>query len=128
MKSRTYLTKIVWTCLLAVGLTGVTAFAKDPNRTMEDHGTVANVNTQDNTLTITEAKSHQAQMFTWNQDTRFLERDHMLGKSKTVSAEELKQGEPVKIRYQKENDQLVAKVIVISHSNKAAASANQQHS
>lgn len=128
MRTKSCVTKIISTSLLAAGLVGVTAFSKNPNRMLSDRGKVVNVNTQDKTLTITEAKSHQPQMFTWNDNTRFLERDHVLSKSKAASANELKQGEPVKIRYQKENDQLVAKLIVISHTNKAAAPASQQNS
>jgi hypothetical protein len=129
MKSKTRLTKIVSTSLLAVGLLGVTAFSRNPNRTMADRGTVASVNAKESTLTITEAKSHQPQVFTWNSDTRFLERgDHLWSKSKAVMADQLQPGEPVKIRYQKENDQLLAKMIVISHPNKAAASASRSNS
>jgi hypothetical protein len=129
MKTKTRLTKIVSTSLLMVGLVGLTAFSRNPNRTLSDRGTVASVNTSENMLTITETKSHQPQVFTWNSDTRFLERgDHLWSKSKPVMADQLQPGEPVKIRYQKENDQLLAKTIVISHSNKGAAAASQPSS
>ena len=120
MKTRVCLRKVASTSLIAAGVIGVTAFSKNPNRPLGDRGTIQNVNTSEQLLTIQESKSKQPQMFTWNQDTRFVERDHLWSKSKP--------GEPVKIRYHKENDQLVAKTVVISHANKAAASATQSSS
>jgi hypothetical protein len=122
------LSKIASTSLLAVGLLSVTAFSRSPNRVLADRGAIATVNTENRVLTITEAKSHQPKMFSWNHDTRFLERDHLWSKSKPIVADQLRSGEPVKVRYQKQNDHLVAKSIVISHPNKATASAYQPHS
>jgi len=123
MRTRVCLRKIASTSLIAAGVIGVTAFSKNPNRPLGDRGKIQNVNPSEQRLTIQESKSKQPQMFTWNQDTRFVERDHLWSKSKPVMADQLRPGEPVKIRYQKQNDQLVAKTVVISHANKAAASA-----
>jgi hypothetical protein len=122
------LTRIASTSLLAVGLLSVTAFSRNPDRVMADRGTIASINSDSKVLTIIEAKSHRPQMFSWNQDTRFLERDHLWNRSKPIMAEQLRSGEPVKVRYQKQNDQLVAKSVVISHAKKAAASAYQPNS
>ena len=95
---------------------------------MEDRGTIQSVNASEQQLTIQESKSKQPQVFTWNQNTRFVEQDHAWSKSRPVMADHLRPGEPVKIRYQKENDQFVAKTVVISHANKAAASTNPSSS
>jgi hypothetical protein len=122
------LTKIASTSLLAAGLLSVTAFSRNPDRVMADRGTIDSVNTANKVLEITEAKSKQPQTFSWNQDTRFLERDHLWNRSKPIMADQLRPGEPVRVRYQKQNAQLVAKTVVISHAKKAAASAYQPHS
>ena len=128
MKIKIRLTKIVSTSVLAAGLMGVPAFARNPNRTLGDRGTIESVNAQEQMLMIKETKSKQPQVFSWNQDTRFVERDHLWSKSKPAMADQLRAGEPVKVRYQKENDQLVAKTIVVSPAKKAAASATQRDS
>lgn len=127
MKTKTRLMKVASTSLLAIGMIGVTGASKNPN-SMEDHGTIESVNVQQQTFTIKESKSKEPQVFTWNQDTRFVEHNHAWSKSKPVMADQLQPGETVKVRYQKENDQLVAKSIVISHANKAAASATPSSS
>jgi len=127
MKSK-ILMKIASASLLASGLIGGTAFAGTPDHVLQDHGTIAGVNTENRILTITEAKSHEPRNFSWNHDTRLLERDHLWSRSKPVMADQLQPGEPVKVSYQKQNDQFLAKTIVISHKKTAAASAYPHHS
>ena len=124
MKAKIRFNRVLPTALVVAGLMSVTAFSRNPNRTLGESGKIQSVNVPGQTLTIKEGKSKPLQIFSWDQDTRFMERDHFWSKNKPVSADLLQQGEAVKIRYQKENDRLVARTIVITHPTKAAASAS----
>jgi len=110
------LTRIASSSMLVIGLTAPAAFAKNAEHMQSDRGTISNINTDNSTLMITEAKSHQPQTFSYNHDTEFREQDHVWSKSKPVAADQLREGEHAKVRYEKQNDQLMAKSVVVSHT------------
>jgi hypothetical protein len=128
MKTIIHSTKVIVATLCAASLMGAAAFASNAKRSLHERGTIDSVNAQDKTLTVKKAHSATPQVFVWNDATKFLERGHAPDKSKTVTADQLKAGEQVSIRYEKEADHLVAKVIAITSEHHAAAKATQQSS
>jgi Cu/Ag efflux protein CusF len=127
MKSIIHSTKSLLAVLGAASLMGSTAFAANPHRTLRERGMIESVDTEGMKLTVKDARSHEPQVFVWNGQTKFLERHHLLGKSRTVTAEELKQGDRVSICYEKTDDQPVAKMIVITAEHQAAARPTQHN-
>jgi hypothetical protein len=94
---------------------------------MESHerGQIESVELSGNTLTVKDVHSKDTRAFTWNDKTAFQKREHVLGKSQTVTAGDLKAGEHVNVEFYKDGDQLVAKKIIINHENKDAGTATQ---
>jgi hypothetical protein len=120
MKMEIHLTRLILPAVCAVGLMGVPAFATMPQRTMRERGTIDSIDTQTGQLTVKDARTHSAEVFNWDQNTRFLERHHRMGRSKPVQPSDLTQGERVAIRYEKEGDSLLARKVVVTRTHHAA--------
>lgn len=123
MKNQIHRTNFIRTALCAASLTAATAFAANSHPALRERGTVESIDAKEMKLTIKDTQSHAAQVFAWNQQTQFIERGGHAGKPSTVAAGDLKQGDEVSIRYEKENDRLMARQVVISHEHRAPAKA-----
>ncbi len=120
MKIITYSTKIALATLCAATWMGASASAANPDRLLNERATINGIDPQAKTLTVTDRKSHAAQVFVWNDSTKFLEKDHRLSKAHPVSANDLKPGERVYIRYQNEQNQMLARSVVIMPEHHAS--------
>ena len=125
MRKRLQPTKLLLVALCATGLVGVTARGAEFKLASHERGKIESVDTTAKTLTVEKAHSKDTDVFTWNENTAFQQREHLLGKPQTVTATDLKPGEHVNIEYYKEGDHLVARKITISRENHAAGTATQ---
>jgi hypothetical protein len=125
MRKRIQPTRLLLVALCATGLAGVTARGAEFKLASHERGKIESVDTTGKTLTVAKAHSKNTEVFTWNDNTAFQQREHLLGKSLTVTATDLKPSEHVNIEYYKEGDHLVAKKITLSHENHAAGTATQ---
>ena len=121
MKNEIQLAQCILATVCTVGLMNVPAYGAKPQQTLREQGTIENIDTQAGKLTVKHARTHAAEVFTWNQDTRFLERRHLIGKSKAVQPSDLSDGQRVDIQYEKQGDNLVARKVVVTRSHNAAA-------
>lgn len=121
MKSQSHLPKVILTALCAGGLLGATAFAADSPRSQHEQGTIESIDTKVSKLTLREAHNHATQVFTWNKDTKFLQHAKQLAKPKAIEAADLKAGEHVSVFYAKQGDQWLARKIVVTRDDQAAA-------
>jgi hypothetical protein len=128
MKSIIHSTKKVFPVLVTASLMGSTAFAANPHHALLERGTIESVNAKEMKLTVTDKGSHQPEVFAWTDQTKFLERHHLFGKSKPATADDLKQGEQVRIHYEKENGLSVAKTVVITSETSAPAHGTEPQS
>ena len=117
MKTMIHSPKVILaTC---AGVVGTTAFA-NPLGIQSERGRIESIDTQAKTMTVTNQHSESAQIFVWNDTTKFLEKRHPLSKSHFVTAADLKAGEEVRIHFQKENDRMVAETVVITPEHHSA--------
>jgi len=121
MKSQSHLTKVILTALCAGGLLGVTAFAAGSPRSQRERGMIESIDAKASKLTLREAHNHATQVFTWNRDTKFLQHVRLLAKPKTIEATDLKPGEQVSVFYETQGDQWLARKIVVTRDDQAAA-------
>jgi len=117
--------KFLLATLCAAGVTGTTTLATTPHHALSEQGLIERIDMKNSQLTVKDAHKSARQVFTWNQDTQFLEREHRLGKAKTAMPAELKAGERAFIRYEKDGDHLIARKIVITREPHAAAKITQ---
>ena len=127
MKSSIRATKLLLAALGGAGLLGASARGAEARFASHERGKIESVDPAANTLSIQKAHSNATDVFTWNAETAFAQREHLLGKAQTVTAGDLKPGEHVNIEYYKEGDHLVARKITISHENHAAGTATQSN-
>src|SRR5262245_37266559 len=99
MKSIIHSSKVSLAMLCAASLMGAPALAADAKSTSTQRGTIASIYATAKKLTVKDRHSHADQVFVWNDATKFL--DHRATKSRPATASDLKEGENVRISYQK---------------------------
>jgi nitrous oxide reductase len=120
MRKQIHPSKFLLTALCAFCLGGVSVFADNTHRLQRERGSIESIDAKDNKLTVREAHNHSTQVFSWNQDTKFLEHERLLSKPKAIAATDLKPGEHVSIFYEKEENQWLARKIVVTRDDQAA--------
>ena len=120
MKSIIYSSRVILATLCAASLMGATALAANTEHSSSERGTIASIDASAKTLTVKDRHSQTEQIFVWNDATKFLEKDHRLSKSRPATANDLKEGEYVRISYQKADNQMVAKTVVITPQHQKA--------
>jgi len=123
MKKRIQPTKLILTALCAAGLVGTSGQGAESKPASHERGKIESVDATASTLTVKDAHSNATHVFTWNENTLFQQREHLAGKSQTVTASNLKPGEHVNIEYYKDGEHPVARKITISRENHAAGGA-----
>src|SRR5262245_36823452 len=91
MKSQWNFSLLILATLCAAGLTARTLAAEQ--KSLRERGTIENVDAKASRLTLREAHNHTAQLFQWDQNTKFFEHAKMLEKPKAITAGDLKPGE-----------------------------------
>lgn len=97
-------------------MTAMTSGA-NPLRRQIERGTIQNIDPQQSTLTVRDARNGSSHSYSWNQDTKFIEQLRRFTRSKAIGATDLQPGEQVNVFYKHEGDRwLASKVVVTGHS------------
>jgi hypothetical protein len=104
--------------LFALALIGVEAEARSNHWLAWKQGIIKYVDLQHKSLTIAEKDNQPAKVFRWNKETRLLDQATERGKNGSlIDQSVLTSGESVKILFQNERGERVAKRIVINTSD-----------
>ena len=104
--------------LFALALIGVEAEARSNHWLAWKQGIIKSVDLQHKSLTTAENDNKPAEVFHWNKGTRLFDQGTERGKNgRLIDQNVLTSGEPVKILFQNERGERVAKRIVISASD-----------
>jgi hypothetical protein len=104
--------------LFALALIGVEAEARSNHWLAWKQGVIKSVDLPHMSLTIAENDNQPAEVFRWNKGTRLLDQATERGKNgRLIDQNVLTSGESVKILFQNERGERVAKRIVISTSD-----------
>ena len=104
--------------LFALALIAVEAEARSNHWLAWKQGIIKCVDLQHMSLTIAENDNQPAEVFRWNKETRLFDQATERGKNgRLIDQNVLASGESVKILFQNERGELVAKRIVISTSD-----------
>jgi hypothetical protein len=104
--------------LFALALIGVEAEARSNHWLAWKQGIIKCVDLQHKSLTIAEKDNQPAKVFRWNKETRLLDQATERGKNGSlIDQSVLTSGESVKILFQNERGERVAKRIVINTSD-----------
>ena len=104
--------------VFALALIGVEAEARSNHWLAWKQGIIKSVDLQHNSLTIAENDNQPAEVFRWNKETRLFDQVTERGKNgRLIDQNVLTSGESVKILFQNERGERVAKRIVISASD-----------
>lgn len=93
MKRNPPITKTFTAGLCILALSPALVFAGNKASVTEERGLIKSVDMNAHTLVVTEHQKKSDQTFSWNDQTKFIERD------KAVSADALKAGEHVRLNY-----------------------------
>ena len=93
MKLNTPIHRLVATALCILSLGPAVVFAAGSAKPVEERGVIKSVDMDAHILVVTEHRKNAEQKFQWNDQTKFSER------SKSATADALKEGEHVKFNY-----------------------------
>ncbi len=91
-----------------------TASAALPFMNHHERGTIENIDPQSNKLTVLDAHKAYTKVYSWDQDTKFVEHKKLLSRSKIIDAADVKPGEQVKVFYKNSADPTVARKVVVT--------------
>ena len=122
---RKHITKSIVGILCAGSLMAAMTSAANPFRRQIEQGTIQNIDPQQSTLTVRDARNGSTHSYMWNQDTKFLQHPKgstMFTRSKVIGAADLKSGEQVDVLYKQESGHTLARKVVVTNDGQTSGS------
>jgi len=122
---RKHATKSITGILCAGSLMVAMTAAANPFRRQIEQGTIQNIDPQQSTLTVRDARNGSTHSYVWNQDTKFLQHPKgstMFTRSKAIGAADLKSGEQVDVLYKQEGGHTLARKVVVTNDGQTSGS------
>ena len=120
MRKHNHGTKLVLAILCAGSLMTAMTSGANPLRRQLERGTIQNIDPQQSTLTVRDARDGSSHSYSWNQDTKFLQQLRRFTRSKAIGVTDLQPGEQVNVFYKHEGDRWLAQKIVVTGNSQTS--------
>jgi hypothetical protein len=123
MRKHIHVTKSIVGILCAGSLMAAMTSAANPFRRQLEQGTIQNIDPQQSTLTVRDARNGSTHSYMWNQETKFLQHPKdstIFTRSKAIGAADLKSGEQVDVFYKQEGGHTLARKVVVTNDGQAS--------
>ena len=114
MRKHNHGPKLVLAILCAGSLMTAMTSGANPLRRQIERGSIQNIDPQQSTLTVRDARNGSSHSYSWNQDTKFLQQLKRFTRSKAIGATDLQPGEQVNVFYKHEGERGLASKVVVT--------------